>query len=140
MNYVDSFITVAEDCPVRESVVPQAKSEKNKSVAAIQYELLADAPYVYTQEDVLFQTYIRRQGIPLNDLEARGDTLREEFFSKPQPCLRTSPLARKFGWGFHCDRAGKVALYPRESTEYQSFAHGERGGPKVLKAFRSRRE
>ena len=140
MSYVDSFITVAEDCPVPRSVVPQAKSEKKKSIAAIQYELLADAPYVYTQEDVLFQTYVRHKGIPLTDLEARGDALREEFFSKLQPCLRTSPLARKYGWGFHFDRAGKVALYPRESTEYQSFANGERGGPKVLKAFRSRRD
>lgn len=139
MNYVDSFITVAEDCPVHKGVVPQTKSEQKRSVAVIQYELLADAPYVYTQEDVLFQTYVRHKAIPPKDLEGRREALRKEFFTKPQPCLRTSPLARKYGWGFHFDREGKVALYPMESSGYERFANGEQGGPKVMKAFRSRR-
>ncbi len=140
MNYVDSFIAVAEDCPVRNSVVPQAKPDKKKSVALIQYELLADAPYVYTQEDVLFQTYVRHKEIPPKELEARGDALREEFFAKPQVCLRTSPLARKYGWGFHFDRGGKVALCPMESSGYRTFANGDPGGPTALKAFRSSRQ
>ncbi len=139
MNYVDSFIAVADDCPVRTSVVPPAKPDTKKSVAVIQYELLADAPYVYTQEDVLFRTSARHKGIPPAELEARGDALREDFFAKPQPCLRASPLFKKYGWGFHFDRGGKVALCPMESSEYTTFAAGQQGGPTVLKAFRSSR-
>ncbi len=140
MNYIDTFIVVAEDSPVQNSVVPQVKPEKKKSVAVIQYELLADASYVYTQEDVLFQTYVRHKEIPYKELEARADDIREKFFAQPQPCLRTSPLARKYGWGFHFDREGKVALYPMESSAYRTFAHVEKGSPTILKAFWSSRQ
>jgi len=139
MNYVNTFIAVAEDCPVRSSAIPRAKPDKKKSVAVIQYELLADAPYVYTQEDVLFQTHARHKGISATELEARGDALRQEFFGRPQACLRTSSLARTYGWGFHFDREGKVALCPMESSAYETFAGGEQGSPTALKAFRSSR-
>ena len=139
MTYVDAFITVADDCPVQTSVVPQAQSDRKKSVAVLQYELLADAPYVYTQEDVLFQTYVRHKAIPAEELAKHGNTLRADFFAKPQPCLRTSPLARKYGWGFHFNHAGKVALYPMESGEYARLTDGAPGSPTVLKAFRTRR-
>ncbi len=139
MNYVDSFIAIADDCPVRTGVVPPAKPDTKKSVAVIQYELLADAPYVYTQEDVLFLTHMRHTSIPPAEVEARGEALREEFFATPRACLRASPLAKKYGWGFHFDRAGKVALCSMESSAYRTFATGEHGGPTVLTALRSRR-
>ncbi len=139
MNYVDSFIAVADDCPVQSGVVPPAKPDKKMSVAAIQYELLADAPYIYTQEDVLFQTHVRHKGILTAEVETRGEALRAEFFARPQACLRASPLARRYGWGFHFDRVGKVALYPMESRGYRTFAIGGQGGPTVLKALRSNR-
>jgi hypothetical protein len=135
MNYTDTFITVAEDCPVTTSVIPGVKSEK-KPVAVIQYEMLADHPYKYTQEDVLFETFARHKGIPAEELKARAAHMREEFFSKPQPCLRTSPLAKKFGWGFHFDPKGKVALYAVHSIEYKKFS---KQAGKVLKALRSAR-
>ncbi len=140
MNYVDTFIVVPEDCPVSHSVVPQSKADKKRSVAAIQYELLAENPYELTQEDVLFQTHVLHKQVPADELQARGAPMREEFFAKPQPCLRTSPLARKYGWGFHFDSAGKVALYPVGSSEYQQFS--SEASPSVsqrLKAFRSSR-
>jgi hypothetical protein len=38
----------------------------------ISQTLLADAPYIYTQEDVLFQTYVRHKETPPKELEARG--------------------------------------------------------------------
>lgn len=139
MNYIDSFIAVADDCPVRTGVVPPAKPDAKKTIAVIQYELLAGAPYVYTQESVLFLTHVRHTGIPPAAVEARGELLREEFFATPRACLRASPLAKKYGWGFHFDRQGKVALCPMESSTYRTFAAGGQGGPTVLKAMRSRR-
>jgi hypothetical protein len=136
MNYVDTFIVAAEDCPASTGIVPPTKAEK-KTVANIQYELLAGHPYKYTQEDVLFETFVRHKGIPAGELKARGKAMREEFFAKDQPCLRTSPLARTYGWGFHFDPKGKVALYPKGSAEYEKLSEGT---PKVLKALRSSRK
>jgi len=140
VNYIDTFIVVAEDCPVSHSVVPESKADRKKSVAVIQYELLAEKPYELTQEDVLFQTHVLHKQVPADELKASGAPMREEFFAQPQPCLRTSPLARKYGWGFHFDSAGKVALYPVESSEYQQFSC--EASPSLgqrLKAFRSSR-
>ena len=136
MNYVDTFILTAEDCPASTGVVPQAKTEK-KPVAVIQYEMLAGHPYEYTQEDVLFQTFVRHKGVPAAELKARGKAMREEFFAKPQACLRASPLAKTYGWGFHFDEKGKVALYPKGSAEYEKLS---KRASRVLKALRSSRK
>jgi len=46
---------------------------------------------------------------------------REQFFSKEQPCFRTSPLTKTYGFGIHSDSNGKVALYGMETKEYQQF-------------------
>lgn len=92
MNYYDSLIAVADDCPVSEAVVPTARDDK-ETVAVLQYEMLADSPYQHTQADVLFSSWLQRQdlGDPSADELAR---LRDEFFSKPQACLRASPLPK----------------------------------------------
>lgn len=135
MNYLDTFITVADDSPTASSIVPEERGGK-KTVAVIQYEILAGHPYEYTQEEILFLTHARHKEIPAATLKANGKKLREEFFAKEQPCLRTSPLARKYGWGFHFDPQGKVALYSVESKEYKQLA---KKASKVLKAFRTSR-
>jgi hypothetical protein len=135
MNYIDTFIAVADDTPTDKSVVPTERGGK-KTVALIQYEMLVDDPYKYTQEDVLFETHVRHKAIPPAELKSKGKKLREEFFAKEQPCLRTSPLARKYGFGFHFDPKGKVAMVPMESREYKELS---RGAAKVLKALRSSR-
>ena len=41
MNYIDTFIQVAGDCPVTMDVVPECKASKS-TVAVIQYEMLAE--------------------------------------------------------------------------------------------------
>lgn len=135
MNYIDTFIAVADDSPTASSVIPQEKGGK-KTVAVIQYEMLVDRPYELTQEDVLFETHVRHKEIPAAELKKNGKRLREEFFAKDQPCLRTSPLARKYGWGFHFDPKGRVALYAVESKDYKQMP---KKVSKVLKALRSSR-
>ena len=139
MNYVEAFIAIAEDCPVDHGVAPKTKPGKKPTIAAIQYALLADAPYVYTQEDVLFHTHAQIKAIAPEELATRDPALRAAFFAKPQACLRASPLAKQYGWGFHFDADGKVALYPGESGEYRAFADNQLGTLRVMKAFRSRR-
>jgi hypothetical protein len=57
-----------------------------------------------------------------NDLiEADYKQAREQFFSKGQPCFRTSPLTRTYGFGIHSDNNGKIALYGMETEEYQKI-------------------
>ncbi len=58
-----------------------------------------------------------RSGI---QIEARGEAW-AAFFARGQPCLRTSPLAKTYGWGIHSDAAGRVALVGMESERYAAF-------------------
>jgi Family of unknown function (DUF6157) len=48
MNYFETFIQAAPDCPVKAAVVPAAKGEK-KSIAVLEFEMLSRKPYFYTQ-------------------------------------------------------------------------------------------
>jgi hypothetical protein len=116
-NYKNAFIEVAEDCPATSGEMPPVKGD-TKTVANIQFDILYEHPYEFTSDDVIFQTYAIRQGLKKSELKAA----REQFFSKGQACMRTSPLTKRYGWGVHNDAEGKIAIYPMESKEYQKFA------------------
>ncbi|WP_127129639.1 DUF6157 family protein [Georgenia sp. SYP-B2076] len=112
-NYCDTFIAVAEDCRATAGTVPPAGARP--TVAALTYELISAAPYALTSDDVLFTVHAIRHGIP----EAERARAREEFFARPQPCLRSSPLGKSYGWGVHSDGDGRVALVGRETERYR---------------------
>lgn len=131
-NYLDTFIEVAEDCPVTRAEVPPQK-EGSPSIARIQYDMLAGAPYQYTSDDIVFENYAEKNSIAQCEREAA----RADYFSKGQPCLRSSPLAKRYGWGFHHDAQGKVALYAMDSDEYRAFTQNE--GITRKKALRSKK-
>lgn len=130
-NYHATFIEVADDCPTDHAVEPPAKDEP--TIAQLHYALIAQRPYALTSDDVVFETYARRAGIADGDWEAA----RAAFFSKGQPCLRSSPLGKRYGWGIHHDADGRVALVPRESAEYDRLASDT--GTAHTRAMRSRR-
>ena len=90
MNYYDTFIEVADDCPVATASIPEAKGDR-KTLAVLQYELIANHPYEYTQEDVLFESQAEHKNIPA----AARPAEREQFFSKGQACLRASALGKR---------------------------------------------
>ncbi len=123
-NYNDTFIEVAEDCPVAASEVPPAK--KSKTVARIEYEMVKNQPYKYNSDDVLYAVNGKRKGIT-----------KEAFFNKGQPCFRSSPLTKRYGWGVHNNSEGTIALYAIESKEYKKFAADK--SLQHLKAMRSKR-
>jgi hypothetical protein len=114
-NYVDTFIEVAEDCPADHATEPPVAEKP--SIAATHYRLISERPYARTSDDVIFETYALR-----NDIAADDASAREAFFSKGQPCLRSSPLGKRYGWGLHHDAEGRVALVPRESEQYAALA------------------
>ncbi|WP_169085850.1 DUF6157 family protein [Paenibacillus sp. PL91] len=136
LNYYNTFITVSSDCPVEIGTVPPDK-KSGRTKPSLEYELAANQPYRYTQEELLYEVHIRHKGLAAEEPEARGGEHWDEFFSKPMACLRASMLPKKYGWGIHFNEAGKLALVPKESAEYHQFAEGGRDNVKVLKGMRS---
>jgi Family of unknown function (DUF6157) len=131
-NYINTFISVAPDCPVVTAEVPLPRAGR-ETIATLQFRLMVARPYELTSDDLLFEVFARRRGISPDDTAAQ----RGLFFAKEQPCLRSSPLCKRYGWGIHHDAKARVALYPVESDEYKvmlddaSLTH--------LRAMRSRR-
>lgn len=122
-NYQNTLIEVAADCPADFGLPP----EKADTIAGHQYSLLVDNPYRLTSDDLLYEVHRRRStsdAFPDGDPKTRKS--RDEFFSKPQACLRASPLGKRFGWGTHHDSDGKIAVYSLHSPEYLRLAQDER--------------
>jgi hypothetical protein len=134
---VESLITVAEDCPVQAGVAPTGWRGA-LTVAQVQHGLLAGDPFRFTEDDVLFESWFRRQQFPQGPPDTDGvRTLREAFLAKQRPCLRASPLPMRFGWGLASDGAGRLALCAVESPEYRELT-APGSGVRLHKAFRSR--
>lgn len=118
MNYVSTFIAVAADAKAEAGTVPPARDGK-KTVAQLEYELIAAKPYQLTQEEVQFSVHIQRAGLSANEVKAKRSALWSEFFGKPMACMRSSPLPKSYGWGLHFNAEGKVALVGVETQEYE---------------------
>lgn len=131
-NYTDTFIAVADDCPVSAAEVPPSRAGA-PSVAEMQFRLLHDRPYALTSDDVIFTVYAERKGIP----EGERKEARAAFFSKGQPCMRASPLTKRYGFGVHSDARGRIALVPLGSPAYAKFIQDKR--LLHVKAMRSKR-
>lgn len=128
-NYYEAFIQVAPDSPVSTAVVPVRKGA-NKSVPLLEYEFLTANPYFYTQEDLIFAVYVQRLAIPPGELESRREALWAEFFSKSHACLRASSLPKRYGWGVHFDKEGKL-----RSTQWKATNTGALRAMGVLNSF-----
>lgn len=130
-NYFNTLIEVAEDTKANCGTRPPSKEKK--TVAEMQYELIAKNPYKYTSDDILFQVYADR-----NDLtKAAYKQAREQFFSKGQACFRASPLTKTYGFGVHSDYNGKVALYGMETEQYERLQNNPE--IKKVRAMKSRK-
>jgi len=131
-NYTDTFIEVAEDCPVEIAEIPPLKGDA-RTIANLQYEMIKNNPYKFTSDDVIFGIYAVKNDLTKKEL----DKEREIFFSKGQACFRSSSLAKRYGWGIHSNSEGKIAIYPIESAEYKDLSKDK--GINHLKAMRSKR-
>ena len=131
-NYYNTFIEIADDCPAKTSEIPPQKGDK-LTVANIQFDLISQHPYKFTSDEILFQVYAIKNGVKQADM----DSEKEKFFSKGQPCFRSSPLAKRYGWGVHSDSDGRIALIAKESEDYIKLKNDKQ--TKVLKAMRSKK-
>ncbi len=138
MSYTNTFIQVAPDCPVSSGVAPIPRG-LTETIPVIEYELLTENPYKFTQDELIFATHIRRQGISTAEASRRRSVIWTELFRKPHPCMRASALPKKYGWGVHHDKAGRIAIYAMDSKEYAKFTRASSAGPKLILAVRSKR-
>jgi hypothetical protein len=115
-NYSNTFILIADDCTATVGIIPPLKRDEY-TVAGLHFEMIANHPYEFNSDDVIFAVFAQRKKLAESDWIAA----RKEFFSKGQPCFRASPLTKKYGWGMHHNLEGKVALFSRDSTDYMHF-------------------
>lgn len=104
----------------------------------MQYDLLSADPFRWTENEVLFESWWRRQDGAASASEAEKECVRAEWLRGSRPCLRASPLPQRYGWGLVFDAGDRVALCPVESGEYRALAAGE-GGVEVQNSFRRSR-
>lgn len=135
-NMPNTLIRVAEDCPARTGEEPPLHGGK-VTVAGLQYEMIANAPYKFTSDDVIFATSVAGRQLGAKAGAKAYSLARNVFFSKGQACLRASGLGKRFGWGIHADDDGRVAIYAVDSEGYEALARD----PKVAqtRATRSKR-
>jgi hypothetical protein len=116
-SFRNTFIRIAADCPETEGIEPPSRGGK-KPVHAIHLDLLRKRPYFFTHEELIAEGELLRE-------PPTGESKKEilaRLRSKPLPCLRTSALAKRYGWGIHFDPHGKIAIYPAGSAEYEKLA------------------
>lgn len=123
-NYYNTFIEVAQDCPVDFGELPKGKG-KHKTVVELQYEILIKNPYCFTSDEVIFNVFAVRNDI----VDSEYEKAKNQFFSKGQACFRASPLCKRYGFGIHSNGEGKIALYGRETEAYEQFLNN----PKIKK-------
>lgn len=134
-----TFIQIAPDCPVEQGIAPTSAREPTP-IHVLQHALLAGEPYRYTNEELIFEVYVRRQGLSEAEKAARRADLWQELFAKSHPCMRASSLPKRFGWGVHSDAAGRLALCGHDSAAYRRFVDAGRCGELTLTtAMRNRR-
>lgn len=131
-NYTNTFIEVAEDCPVTIAEAPPLKGDK-KTVAHLQFHMLYEHPYKYTSDEVLFNVFALRKEFTPNEI----DEERTIYFSKGQPCFRASPLTKRYGWGIHSNSESKIAIYGMETETYNDLINDP--SIKKVKAMRSKK-
>jgi uncharacterized protein DUF6157 len=134
---VRRIVLVAEDSPAA-AATPPPDGRSGLTVAQVQYEMLSAEPFRWTEDDVLFESWWRRQDAAATASDADKERARAEYLARPRPCLRASPLPQRYGWGLVFDEHERVALCPVESPDYRSLAAGD-GGVEVQKSFRRTR-
>jgi hypothetical protein len=103
MRITEELIEVAEDSGEERALEPPP----DKTVARISYEILIENPYRYTEKEFFHELHIVRR----NKTDLKIETYD----------IRRSPLLKDFGWGFHRNKEGRLALVAVESDKYQEL-------------------
>jgi len=114
-NCFDTFIQVAEDCPARSGEEPPARAG-NPTVAGLQYRMIAEAPYRYTSDDVIFATSAPGRQLGANATKKARSLARDEFFSRGPYLLGERITAADILWGVAFSWTMMFGLVPRKDV------------------------
>ncbi len=117
-NYTNTLITVSPDTKCVAAVPPPVG---RSSIAEMQFAMLHGHDYELTSDDVIFAVFADRKGVATDERAAA----RDRFFSRGQPCMRTSPLAKNYGWGVHADETGRIALVAMGTSAYHAMVNDD---------------
>ncbi len=136
-DYHNTFISVADDCPADVAEVPPTEYRGKPTIAGQEFAMLHGHDFEITMAELLSSIWVLRRGGPDMSDDER-ETLRAEYFGEGRACLRASPLAKKYGWGFVFDAHGRVALVASDDSRYVEYVADE--DLDQLKAMRSSRK
>lgn len=124
------LITPAPDCPAMGAELAPVRPRPSR--ANIEYNLLTAAPY--TMDHKAFSHAVHVAMAQAADKPALSFAA---FHAKGQPCMRASPLTKRYGWAAHYDAAGRLALIDPGSAAFAALS----ADPAVARspAMRSRR-
>ena len=118
-NYKNTLIKISEDCPVKMSKIPPEK--KIKTLVRMHYDMISENPYRYTSDEVLFEVFALKNNLS----EQEKNNAKQLFFSKGQPCFRSSALPKRYGFGIHHDNDEKISIFGVESETYENMVKDE---------------
>lgn len=93
VDYLDTFIAVAEDSTAVAGTVPPVKQDK-PTVAARTFRMIAEHPYRFTSGDVIFSVFADRNGVPE---QKRAAALRSSTRAVRRACARWSSASAMAG-------------------------------------------
>ncbi len=114
MTTASILITPAPDCPESAAIPPPMKAKRSR--ANIEYDLLMDAPYALDHKG--FSHAVHVEMAMVSGKPALGYAA---FHAKGQPCMRASPLTKRYGWAAHYDAEGKLALVDPASPDFAAL-------------------
>ncbi len=115
MTPTQILITPAPDCPAPAATPPPVKPRRAR--ANIEYDLLTAAPYRLDHKGFSHAVHVAMAGAA--GKPALGFAA---FHAKGQPCMRASPLTKRYGSAAHYDAAGRLALVDPASAHFAALA------------------
>ena len=106
-NMKESLIRVAVNCPVSTGIDPLGRGNKNDAVHIIQYEILKAHPYMLDKDTFYELVYLLR--LPTRSRKIKSYSLARNV------------LPKRYGWGIHINKVGKLALVDCSGKKYKKL-------------------
>lgn len=115
MSTTHILIIPAADCPAPGAEIPPARAKPTR--ATVEYDLLMARPYALTHKDFSHAVHVA-----MSEVSGKTALSFDAFHAKGQPCMRASPLTKRYGWAAHYDGDGRLALVDPASTAFTTLS------------------
>jgi len=110
-SLINTLITVSENS-VKKATRPVSNS-KRETVNEILYRVLKEYPYKFRQHELFYEVHVNQRKMDPSELRI------ERYL------LQRSDLCKKYGWGFHGNELGKIALIEVDSDKYKELLNDQ---------------